>query len=151
MSSVADTPSPHHRHPTGLYVAIIVVLVALAVWGVAAYRGHHETKTAKAKAQQLQQAFAAAGLPTYASVDQIAGVLGTDGGAVCDDSGDHLTDALLKMALVNGAGGPGARPVTVDKETLQGGLLIVKTYCPDKYDKYRSFVDDFKTKDVVKR
>ena len=151
MSSVADIPSPHHRHPTWLYVTIIVVLVALAVWGVIAYRGHKQTQQATALAQQLQQSFEQAGLPVFASTDQISGVLGTDGGAVCTDSGKDLTDAFLKLQLSNGAGGPGQRPVLVDSEMLKGGLLIVQTYCPDKLQSYEDFLNKLKTKDVIKQ
>ena len=143
-------PSPEHKHPTWLYLLIVVVLVALGVWGVAAYRGHKDTQEATQKAEQLQQKFEAAGLPQFADTDQIADTLGTDGGAVCDTTGKTLAESFLKIQLANGAGGIGQRPVTVARDTLVGGLLIVQTYCPDKLGKFQDFLDDLDFDDVVR-
>ncbi|HEY7198440.1 MAG TPA: hypothetical protein VH306_14785 [Gaiellaceae bacterium] len=143
-------PSPAHKHPTWVYVVIIVVLVGLAIWGIAAYRGHKETQEATAKAEQLQQKLEAAGLPTFADTDQIAGTLGTDGGAVCDTPGQALTQAFLKQQLANGAGGPGQRPVTVAKETLQGEFYIIQVYCPEKLEDFKDFLADLDFDDVVR-
>jgi hypothetical protein len=143
-------PSPAHKQPTWLYIAIVVVLVLLAIWGVAAYRGHKADEAAKAKAEQLNQSFAAAGLPTFSDTTEVARVLGTDGGAVCATPGKALAKSLLKIQLSNGAGGIGLRPITVDKQTLQGEYLILKTYCPDKVEKFATLYDGLDYADVVK-
>ena len=143
-------PSPAHKHPTWMYIVIIVVLIALAIWGIAAYRGHKADEESQQKAEQLQQKFEAAGLPTFADTDTIARLLGTDGGAVCDTPGKALAQGMLKLQLSNGAGGPGQRPVTVAREVVQGELLIVQTYCPDKLPDFQDFVDDLDFDDVVK-
>ena len=143
-------PSPAQKRPTWLYIVIIVVLIVLAIAGVAIYRGHKQNEQSKAKAEQLNQAFAAAGLPT-ADVDELAGTLGTDGGAVCDAPGKSLTKSLLKINLSNGAGGPGQRPVTIDQEALKGELLIIKTYCPEKLGKFATLFDGLDYDDVVRQ
>ena len=142
-------PSPEHKHPVWLYALLGAAAVALAIWGVAAYRGHKADQESQDKAQQLQQRFEAAGLPQFADTDQIARTLGTDGGAVCETPGKSLADGFLKIQLSNGAGGPGQRPVTVAKEVLQGELLIVQTYCPEKLDKFKDFVDDLDFDNVI--
>lgn len=142
--------SPHHKHPVWLYVVIVVLIVVLAAWGLGAYRGHKNDQQAKAKAGQLQEALQNAGLETYASIDQIARLYGTDGGAACDTPGKALADAMLKAQLVNGAGGPSARPVKVARETLAGQLLVIKVYCPDKLGRFQNFVDDLDFSNVVR-
>jgi hypothetical protein len=147
-----DHPSsPAHKHPIWLYLVIIVGVVALMAWGIIAYRGHHENKTATAKAEQLQQKLKAAGVEDYPNTDELVTVLGTDGGAVCEDTGKSLTEALLKQQLSNGAGGPGQRPVDVAKETLQGQAAIIEVYCPQKLDKWNDFLNGLKFDDVVKQ
>ena len=142
-------PSPHHKHPTWLYIVIGVGLLILVIAGTAVYRGHHENARAKAKAQQLNDAFTAAGLEPQ-DVDSLAGTLGTDGGAVCDDPGGTLSKSLLKQNLAAGAGGSGQRPITIDKEMLQGQYLILKTYCPDKLPKFATLFEGLDYDNVVK-
>ena len=41
--------------------------------------------------------------------------------------------------------GPGARPVIADSRVVQGQLLIIKIYCPDKLADFQEYVDDLKT------
>ncbi len=142
-------PSPQHKHPTWLYICIGVGLLILVIAGTAVYRGHHENSRAKAKAEQLNQAFVAAGLEPQ-DVDSLAGTLGTDGGAVCDDPNGTLAKSLLKVNLAAGAGGVGQRPIKIDKEMLQGQYLILKTYCPDKLPKFATLFDGLDYANVVK-
>jgi hypothetical protein len=142
-------PSPHHKHPTWLYIVIGVGLLILVIAGTAVYRGHHESARAKAKAQQLNDAFTAAGLEPQ-DIDSLAGTLGTDGGAVCDDPNGTLAKSLLKINLAAGAGGIGQRPITIDKEMLQGQYLILKTYCPDKLPKFATLFEGLDYDNVVK-
>jgi len=133
-----------------LYVLIGALVVGLAIWGVVAYRGHHASARAKAKAEELNQKFEANSLPTFADTDDIARILGTDGGAVCEAPGKALTDALTKFNLANGAGGPGQRPVISDTDVLKGEFLIVQTYCPQKFGKFEDFFKDFDFDSVVR-
>ncbi len=143
-------PSPHHKHPTWLYIVIGVGLLILVIAGTAVYRGHHENARAKAKAQQLNDAFTAAGLEPQ-DVDSLAGTLGTDGGAVCDDPGGTLSKSLLKQNLAAGAGGIGQRPITIDKDALRGQYLILKTYCPQKLGKFSSLFEGLDYDDTIKQ
>ena len=143
-------PSPEHQVPVWLYVLIGVLVVALATWGIIAYRGHHASARANAKAEELNQRFEANGLPTFADTEDIARLLGTDGGAACDTPGKTLSDALTKFNLANGAGGPGQRPVISDHNVLKGELLIIQTYCPEKLEKFQDFFDDLDFDSVVR-
>jgi hypothetical protein len=38
----------------------------------------------------------------------------------------------------------------VDRNILQGELLILETYCPDKLEPYKDKVEQLKTDDVLK-
>ena len=143
------SPSPPHEHPTWLYILIGSVVAGLVIWGVIAYRGHEDTQAANAKAQQLQDEFEAAGLPTYPDTREVARTLGTDGGAVCDTP-ETLGRSFLKLQLSNGAAGPGQRPVRVANRTLKGELLIIKSYCPEKLSGFQRFVDDLDFSEVVR-
>ena len=143
------SPSPAQKHPVWLYALLGAVVMGLAIWGVIAYRGHADTQAANAKAQQLQAAFTAAGLPTYPNTRDVARTLGTDGGAVCDTPGT-LARSFLKLQLSNGAAGPGQRPIRVAKRTLQGELLIIKAYCPEKLSEFRKFANDLNYAEVVR-
>jgi amino acid transporter len=142
-------PSPSKKQHVWLYVVIGAVATGLAIWGVTAYRGHEATQEANAKAAQLQDRFKAAGLPTYADTDDVARTLGTDGGAVCA-SPERIAQGLLKQQLSNGAGGPGQRPVTVARQTVQGELLILQTYCPEKAPEFQKFVNSLDYAEVVR-
>jgi hypothetical protein len=142
-------PGPAVTRPTWLYVLLGVVAVGLVIWGVSAYRGHQDTQAAQEKAQQLQDEFEAARLPTYPDTREVARTLGTDGGAVCDTP-QTLARSVLKLQLSNGAAGPGQRPVRVAAPTLKGELLIIKTYCPEKLGEFQKFVNDLNYSEVVR-
>jgi len=142
-------PSPAQNHPVWLYILLGAIFAGLAIWGVIAYRGHKDTQAANAKAQELQAAFIAAGLPTYSNTSEVARTLGTDGGAVCDTP-KALAKSFLKLQLSNGAAGPGQRPIRVARQTLKGELLIIQTYCPEKLSGFKNFVNNFNYAEVVR-
>jgi hypothetical protein len=142
-------PSPPHDVPRWIYAVIGVVLLVLAIWGVAAYRGHEESEQAQELAAELNQRLEDAGLRTF-DEEEIARVLGTDGGAVCDTADGDLAQGLLRLMISNGSGGPGLRPVRTEGRVLQGMVLIVQTYCPDKADDVEDFLDDFEFDNVVR-
>jgi hypothetical protein len=137
------------RKRWGVYIVAIICMVALLAVMVVAYRGHEKSTEALQKADQLNKAFVAAGIPAV-DRDQIAGTLGTDGGAVCDTSHSDLGKAALKNGLMNGATGPGGRGVTVARNTLVGEHLIIKLYCPENLTKFDKIVAGLKFADVVK-
>ncbi|MGW4892749.1 hypothetical protein ACWEQL_10865 [Kitasatospora sp. NPDC004240] len=131
-----------------IYICSIVLLVALAVVGLLTYTQQHATNEAHRKANQLNEARTAQGLPAV-NVNNTALVLGTDGGAVCEDPNSALKQALWRVNLANGAGGPGMRPVIADSRILRAGAEIIKVYCPDKLDDYQEQLDSLKTEDTV--
>ncbi|MEU1285610.1 hypothetical protein [Kitasatospora sp. NPDC005856] len=131
-----------------IYVGAIVVLVGLVVTALLTFTQQKATNEAHRKANQLNEALVARG---FASRDagNIADTLGTDGGAVCKDPVSALKQGLWLVQLANGAGGPGMRPVIVDKKVLEAGAEVVKVYCPEKLDEYQRKINDLKTSDVI--
>ena len=131
-----------------VYVVSIILLVVLAVIALMTFRSARETQQSLEKADQLIASINEAG-GTAPSREQIARVLGDDGGAVCANPNDALSRAILYSQLANGAAGPGSRPVIVDNRVLQGQLLIVQIYCPDELKDFQELVEDLETDDVA--
>ena len=146
MSTVNENQD--HRERSWLYITCWVVLIALVVGGLIAFRSATETKNANHKADQLITELKATGARTP-DKDQIVRVLGDDGGATCADPNDALSRSILLSQLTNGATGPGARPVIADSRVFKGQLLIIKIYCPDELDDFQAYVDNLKTDDVA--
>lgn len=148
MSTVDESQPGRER--TALYVVVAVLVGALVVVGLLAFRAGAETRDAETKAAALVAALEDAGARTP-SEEQIARVLGDDGGATCQDPNKALSRAVLLAQLTNGAAGPGSRPVIADSRVLQGQLLIIEIYCPDQLEEFREFADSLKTGDVALR
>ena len=146
MSTVNENQD--HRERSWLYITCWVVLIALVVGGLIAFRSATETKNANDKADQLITELKAASARTP-DKDQIVRVLGDDGGATCADPNDALSRSILLSQLTNGATGPGARPVIADSRVFKGQLLIIKIYCPDELDDFQAYVNNLKTDDVA--
>jgi Tfp pilus assembly protein FimT len=146
MSTLHDTSTRRERNL--IYIVAVAALVVLAVIGLIAYRGHQSNRDAEQKADELIAAIEQAGFDAP-DRDQIVGVLGDDGGATCDDPDSALTKATLRSMLVNGAAGPGIRPVIADSLAVKGQLLIITIYCPDELPRFSEFVDDLTFDDTV--
>ena len=125
-------------------------MVVLVVIGLITYSGGSDSPQAQRQAQELTQRFEEAGLRVPQDQDILTRSLGTDGGAVCENPANALGKANLLNMLVNGASFVGQRPVIVDRSTLQGELLILDVYCPDKLDPYRDRIEKLKTDNVLK-
>jgi hypothetical protein len=125
------------------YWVLGVIFLLMALGGVRIYQTNKESEVALEKAAQLSAALASAGLRVPAT-DQIYRVLGDDGGAVCADTGHALAKGLLYGRLTNGAAGPGQRPIIADNEVVQGGLLVIEVYCPEKLEAFEEMVDGLK-------
>ena len=147
MSTSAENEPKHER--TWIYVTACVVLAVLLLVGLLTFSSHKRTNEANQKADQLIAALSAAGARTP-DKDQIVRVLGTDGGATCENPNDALSRAVLFTQLANGAAGPGARPVIADSKALKGQLLIIQIYCPDELPSMQEYVDSLKSDDVAK-
>ena len=142
-------PSVDDRDPNRtLYWIIAGVLIVLCIIGLITYSGKKSDAEAQDKAQQLSQKLEAAGLPVP-DEDILIRSFGTDGGAVCDNPANALGRAILFDNLVNGASFVGRRPIIADTRVIQGELLILDTYCPDRAQEYRDKFDDLKTDDTI--
>jgi hypothetical protein len=132
-----------------IYVGAIVVLVVLAVVGIFTYTQQKATNEAHRKAQELNDALVAKGFRSF-NTGRMADVLGTDGGAVCNDPNSALRRGLWLVEMSNGAGGPGMRPVIADSRILAAGAEVIRVYCPGKLADYQEKIDDLKTADLVR-
>ena len=128
---------------------IIVVIVALAVVGLITYGFAQHNEEAQAKAQQLTEELQAAGMRVPASQDTIVNLLGTDGGPVCEDPGAALRKALVDQQIVNGAAFVGQRPVIGEVRLVDGAVIVLEVYCPDKVDAFRDAVSGYQLDNVV--
>jgi Tfp pilus assembly protein FimT len=139
-----QTESSTKRSRSVVYIVAMILLVVFAVVALLSFRSARETQQSLAKADQLIAAIESAG-GTAPSREQIARVLGDDGGAVCANPNDALSRATFLSQLTNGATGPGYRPVIVNNRIAVGQLAIIKVYCPEELAEFQQFIDDLKT------
>lgn len=143
MSTSNETQSTRER--SVIYIVVVTVLVVLAAIATILFIGNRQEARDVDKAQQLLDAFADAGISVSFTPEQVAEVLGDDGGATCADPNSALARSTLLASLANGAGGPGLRPTIVESRLLKGQLLIIQTYCPDEAEEFQEFVDSLAT------
>ena len=84
------------------------------------------------------------------SQEQIVGVLGSDGGALCKDP----ASALRQVAPVRPAHqwGHGAREGGLsfaDSRVFKGQLLVIQIYCPNELAEFQQMVEQLKTAGVA--
>ena len=128
---------------------IIGVLIALAVVGLITYGFHQNNEEARAKAEQLTTALRDAGLRAPARQETIVNLLGSEGGVVCSDPGAALRKAYVDQQFVNGAANVGQRGIIGDVRLVDGALIVLQVYCPEKVDMFRQAVEDYKLDHVV--
>jgi len=146
MSTPAETQSTSER--SWIFITALVLLGIVTLAGVLAFSRGVNDAQAQNKATELVDRLTEVGARTP-DVDQVARVLGDDGGATCENPNDALSRAILLSQLTNGASGPGARPVIADSRVVQGQLLIIEIYCPEELEDFKEFVGDLKTDDVA--
>jgi hypothetical protein len=147
MTEVTERQSGRERRV--VYIVAGVVVLVLLVVALLVHDTRQTTAEAEQKADQLIAALAAAGAPTPQQ-DQVVGVLGDDGGATCEDPSGALSRATLLGQLVNGAAGPGMRPVVADNRVVKGQLLVIEIYCPDELAGFQDLVDGLNLDDTVR-
>lgn len=147
MSTVEETSTQKDRRVT--YIVITVALVLLLIICLVFYRSAQSNQQAEEKANQLIAALQKAGVRVVPPQEQIVGVLGDDGGAICKNPSSALRQALLFSQLTNGAGGPGIRPVIADSKIFKGELLVIQIYCPDELPRFQQMVEQLKTAGVA--
>jgi hypothetical protein len=121
----------------------VLLIVMLVAWNY-----DRQNDEADAKAQELIAAYEAAGL-TAPDQDQIARVLGDDGGQVCETADSELVQGYWKLRLM--VGGEFYQRATSLPETIREGLsLVVDVYCPEKRPDIEDFFEDWDFDDVVR-
>lgn len=131
-----------------IYAGAVAVLLFMAFWGIIVFKGATTGVKADSKAKELRTELANAGLPTP-SVSTLADTFGTDGGMVCQDPMTALGKARYKSGLVNGASGPGSRPIIADRDVVQGEVLVIGTYCPDQLGAFTKQIKQMKFEDTT--
>ena len=142
MSTHMESSTKRGRSVT--YIVATILLVVFAVIALLMFRSARETQQSLEKADQLIAEINAAG-GTAPSREQIARVLGDDGGAVCANPNEALSRATFQSQLTNGATGPGMRPVIAPARVARGELAIIKVYCPEELAEFQQFVDELQT------
>ncbi|HEX9225670.1 MAG TPA: hypothetical protein VF885_03300 [Arthrobacter sp.] len=142
MSTHMESSTKRGRSVT--YIVATILLVVFAVIALLNFRSARETQQSLEKADQLISEINAAG-GTAPSREQIARVLGDDGGAVCANPNEALSRATFQSQLTNGAAGPGIRPVIAPERVARGELAIIKVYCPEELAEFQQFVDELQT------
>ncbi|GAA2145641.1 hypothetical protein GCM10009825_38520 [Arthrobacter humicola] len=139
-----QTESSTKRSRSVIYIVAMTLLVVFAVVALLNFRQARETQQSLTKADQLIATIESAG-GTAPSREQIARVLGDDGGAVCANPNNALSRATFLSQLTNGATGPGNRPVIANARIAIGEVAIIKVYCPDQLAEFQQFINDLKT------
>ncbi|GAA1734006.1 hypothetical protein [Luedemannella helvata] len=122
------------------YVVLGAIFLILLLIGLGTFRTVQRNQQAMGKAAELQAAYRTAGLPVP-STEQITGLLGTDGGRLCDDPVAFFHRTVTQYAAT-GAGNPGARPIITTDQFIEGTALAINVYCPEELAEFTSFVDD---------
>ena len=124
-------------------VFAVLLVLALATWNYGKANAE-----ALDKANQLISSYESAGLQAPRDAENVAEVLGTDGGAVCVAASSDYLLGYLKTRL--GVGGEFYfRPTIIDRRPLQGAVLIVKTYCPEEAPRVEEFINGLKSADLA--
>jgi len=143
------TESSTTQETRTLYIVTGVIVVVLVVIALLTFHSGKTSQEAEQKANQLIASLTAAGARAP-SREQVVRLLGNDGGAVCDDPNGALRKGVLLGQLMNGAAGPGMRPIISDNRVVKGELLVMKIYCPDKVPTFQEFVNSLNLGENVK-
>jgi hypothetical protein len=132
-----------------IYVIVGGVMTLLLVVMLVTYNYNKNTDEALAKAEQLIAALDQAGLRTPRDPNEVARVLGTDGGAVCASVEDGVALGIAKLNLSVG-GAFYIRPVIADGRLRTALVIVVQTYCPEKVPTIEEFFDSQRFDSLVR-
>jgi hypothetical protein len=121
----------------------VLLIVMLVGWNY-----DRQNEEANAKAAELIAAYEQAGLRAP-DQDEIARVLGDDGGQVCETADSELVQGYWKLRLMVG-GEFYVRAVRLDGRIRQGLSLVVDVYCPEKRPDIEDFFEEWEFDDVVR-
>ncbi len=145
--TVTETSSDKETRTT--YLVMGAAVLVLAVIALFTFHSGKTSQQAQQKAVQLSAALTAAGARAP-SQETLVRLFGNDGGSVCDDPNGALRRGVLAQQLMNGAAGPGMRPVIADRRVVDAQLLIMKVYCPGDVPTFQEFVNSLNLGDTVK-
>jgi hypothetical protein len=129
-----------------VYVALVVVIVALMIAGVALWREQEQTAEARTKAREFIAELNAAGLKAP-SEETAVRLFGVDGGPYAQDPDEELLQSQYAWQL--GTSGPASRPVILDPAFVQAAEIFVSVYAPDKLEEFREFAEGLELKETI--
>jgi hypothetical protein len=136
-----------------IYAVVGLVVGILLVVLVVTFDYTTDSRKADRKAGELLVAYKQAGISQRLDRNQLADLLGTDGGSVCDladqVSRSDSYEGYIKTTLRVG-GEFGFQGATLDEDAVKRAELVVETYCPDKLAATRKFVADLEDRNVIK-
>jgi hypothetical protein len=121
----------------------VLLIVMLVGWNY-----DRQNAEADAKAQELIAAFEEAGLRSP-DADQVARVLGDDGGQVCETADSELVQGYWKLRLLAG-GEFYVRATSLPGSIREGLSLVVDVYCPEKRPDIEDFFEGWDFDEVVR-
>jgi hypothetical protein len=131
----------HHVSPKVVYGVVAALLAVLLVVMLIAFDYDRRNTEAVDKADELITQLQANGLAAPDDAEDVADLLGDDGGSFCavDYDGQYL--GQIKNSL--GVGGEFFfRASSLDDDTIKGLEIIVGIYCPDKLPDVQDLADD---------
>jgi hypothetical protein len=131
-----------------IYLIVAGVFAVLLIVMLVAWNYDRQNAEADAKAQQLIAAYEKAGL-TAPDQDEIARVLGDDGGAVCETADSELVQGYWKLRLMIG-GEFYVRAAPLDGRIREGLSSVVDIYCPEKRPDIEDFFKGWDFENVVR-
>jgi hypothetical protein len=129
-----------------IYVAFVVVIVALMIAGVALRREQAQTDEARAKAGEFIAKLNAAGLKAP-NEETVVRLFGEDGGPYAKDPDAALTQSQYAWQL--GTAGPAGRAVILDPDFVKAAEIFVSVYAPDKLAEFQEFVQGLELQETI--
>lgn len=120
------------RHRTRSAAIVLVVVVALLGCGT-------DDPEARAKAEQLVDATAAAGVASGLTAGVAEALYGSDAAPVCDTFDGGLSSGEHLILLGNPSN---RRHKTITDHSVEYARVVVQTYCPEHLDDFEAEVAD---------
>jgi len=120
-----------------VYVALVVVIVALMVAGVVLYRNVKTTEEARAKAKEFVTKLQEAGLPAPTEAEAVR-LYGVDGGPFAGSPDAELEQA--EYGWWHGTAGAVNRPFLLQADYVEAARIFVSVYAPDKLAAFEEYV-----------
>ncbi|MHB8895958.1 MAG: hypothetical protein ACYC99_12400 [Candidatus Geothermincolia bacterium] len=129
------------------WVAAIVLILALMAVSVIIWRRPIVNAISRKKAQELHDLATAKGFKVP-SVETLANIYGTDGGATAATADSDIARALLAMNI-NRSGEVNQRSSIIDRRLLEFEYLVLTVYRPGEAAKFKAYYEGLKNGETL--